>query len=319
MISIVIPTRNRKKDLQECLLSIAKMDGVDVDYEVIVVDNGSSDGTNKLCEEFEKKINNFRYFYDEHPGLHVGRNIGFEQSEGEIVAYLDDDVIVSDTWLKGLAQAFETSMNIVLVGGNNIPLFEGKKPYWIRGLYRRGNQNRILEDYSCIEFKGKARDINPFFVFGCNFAIRRNILLETKGFCPDGMPDNYLYYRGNGESYVSKYVQEKKGYIAWFSPDATVYHKVPKERLTHEYVRKIAYRSGISYSYSKLREKEEAELLEFIKRGVPKRGVWQTQLNYQKKVAFFEGVLFHYNRYCTDNSIREWVHREDYLGQNKYF
>ena len=73
-----------------------------------------------MAKAFQGKIKNFRYFYDARPGLHVGRNKGLLKSRGELVGYLDDDVILFPNWINAVIDAFEDE-KIVRLGGSVIP------------------------------------------------------------------------------------------------------------------------------------------------------------------------------------------------------
>ena len=116
MISVIIPTRNRCKSLNRTLESIEKCKYDDL-YEIIVVDNGSSDATHSVCEKKKKNLP-IRYIYDERPGLHVGRNVGYQQSKGEILVYLDDDVILQEQFLQTVSEYMNTEEKIGLLTGN---------------------------------------------------------------------------------------------------------------------------------------------------------------------------------------------------------
>lgn len=107
ILSIVIPTKNREDLLRKALESIEKQPANQDIFEVIIIDNGSTDGTRDVAKTYKRKIKNFRYFYDARPGLHVGRNRGLLESEGELVGYLDDDVILFPNWINTVLEAFE--------------------------------------------------------------------------------------------------------------------------------------------------------------------------------------------------------------------
>lgn len=319
MVSVIIPTRNRCIDLAECLESVFSQSVSPSEYEVIVIDNGSTDGTRKLCDELRDIYSNMSYYYDANPGLHVGRNTGIQKSNGDVLAFLDDDVIVSPTWMKGIIFGFGTSEEIALIGGNDAPLFQGDVPDWINKLFVLDKKSncRLLVDYSCIEFGGTNREIDPYYVFGCNFAVRKEIVLKAGGFCPDGMPKEFAKYRGSGESYISEFVKEN-GYEAWFFSDVSVEHKVSKERMNIEYIKGIAYRSGISYSYSKIREGKRKDIEKYLKRRFINM-ISKSRLDMIKKREFYKGVLFHFSSYDNSLSLQEWVHRKNYMGENMYF
>lgn len=320
-ISVVIPTRNRAAYLEKFFLSLEKQTLSMEKYEVILVDNGSTDETKYVCGKWSDKIINFRYIYDSHPGLHVGRNIGYQQSSAEIIVFADDDIIATETWLEAIVDGFERYPDAVLIGGSDIPQFEKSPPQWVDSLWQTGMEGRdekVLVDYSCILLGECEKEISPYYVFGCNFAIRRWVLDRTHGFHPDGMPDDFLCYRGDGESFVSQYII-RNGLKTYFIPGASVYHCVPAQRMDFEYIGKVAYRTGISEAYMVLRAGKVTDL---------QRGVWKKRLKlllrrrrlkhfeYMKEREQIMGNEFLLKQYRDSESVREWIHREDYLGQN---
>ena len=115
-LSIVIPTRNRAAFLGKVLESVAKQPADPDIFEVLVIDNGSTDETKDVAKGFHGKIKNFRYFYDARPGLHVGRNKGLLKSRGELVGYLDDDVILFPNWINTVLKAFEDEETMGMEG-----------------------------------------------------------------------------------------------------------------------------------------------------------------------------------------------------------
>jgi glucosyl-dolichyl phosphate glucuronosyltransferase len=98
MISVIIPTRNRAELLRAALLSLSLQTLPPEDFEVLVVDNGSTDHTKKVVNGFNGLMH-LRYFFDPTPGLHVGRHRGLREASGEILVYGDDDIEALPTWL----------------------------------------------------------------------------------------------------------------------------------------------------------------------------------------------------------------------------
>ena len=88
-ISIIIPIYNQEKYLEDCLESVKNQD-LDK-YEVILIDDGSTDNSKMICETFVKKNNNFRYFYQQNAGLGAARNTGLSYAKGKYVLFLDSD------------------------------------------------------------------------------------------------------------------------------------------------------------------------------------------------------------------------------------
>ena len=133
-ISIIIPTRNRARFLADTLASL-KAAAKKYPTEIIIIDNGSTDNTREISIQF---INTSslpcRYIYEPTPGLHVGRNLGAQLAQGEILAYLDDDVFVDPDWLTGIQDAFTNYPELTLLGGPCIPHWEGQPPQWILDL-----------------------------------------------------------------------------------------------------------------------------------------------------------------------------------------
>jgi len=94
-VSVIIPTYNRKDILCLTLLGIIQQDYPKDKYEIIVVDDGSDDGTNKLVKGFIKKYNFIKYIYQDKEGYRVAlaRNLGGKQAKGEILIFLDNDIV----------------------------------------------------------------------------------------------------------------------------------------------------------------------------------------------------------------------------------
>src|SRR5262245_4848008 len=135
-ISIIIPTRNRADTLLNTLASVTTVVSSSHPAEIIIVDNGSVDDTARICRETRQRFpkHNWRYFYDETPGLLTGRHLGVRESQTEILAFLDDDVLLTNTWLEALGDAF-SDPNVMLIGGPARPSYEVEPPTWLAGLW----------------------------------------------------------------------------------------------------------------------------------------------------------------------------------------
>lgn len=348
-LSLIIPTRNRANYLVGALESISRQSYPQDLFEIVIVDNGSTDNTKAVCDACLIKLPNLRYYYDTTPGLHIGRHFGMRHARSDILVYADDDIAAFPPWLEAIAESFEDT-ETVLVGGKTLPKFESEPPDWLLYMWRtNGNGSKILGYLSLLDLGEKQKEISPQYVFGCNFSIRKSVLLESGGFHPDAFPQNLIHFRGDGESYVSNYIQSKK-LTTIYNPKASVYHWVPKTRMTVEYFCRRAYNQGISDSYTAFRKNHETSsilsknvialkvrcAMNSILDRVKEESVAEISSMIWKKVkandrsedphlyrirrkidlAYKAGFAFHQKMVKEDAKVREWVLRENYFGTN---
>lgn len=106
-LSIVIPAYNAEKYITECLNSIVKQDCDN--YELIVVDDGSSDNTGKICDKYEKCFNQVNIFHTKNNGVSSARNFGLEKAKGEYVWFVDSDDLVMPNSVKTISALLDKS------------------------------------------------------------------------------------------------------------------------------------------------------------------------------------------------------------------
>lgn len=109
-ISIVIPTYNRKPILEKCLRALEKQQLTDdkiSQYEVILVDDGSTDGTLEWLEQYRSELSHVYPFSQEHLGPAAARNLGVEKAKGDIIIFIDSDLVVTEKFLQSHADALE--------------------------------------------------------------------------------------------------------------------------------------------------------------------------------------------------------------------
>ncbi|MFM6818533.1 MAG: glycosyltransferase family 2 protein, partial [Dolichospermum sp.] len=200
-ISVIIPTRNRANLLEKFLLSLKNQTLAISSYEVVIIDNGSTDYTKSLVEKYIPIITNLKYIFEPNPGLHSGRHRGFLESQGEILVYGDDDIEVFPQWLETIYHSFQENPDVAMIGGKNLPQFESNPPSWLEKMWQPNQSGeQILGYLSILNLGDEVKFVSPYYIFGCNFAIRRSILETARGFHPDGMPQELIKYRGDGES-----------------------------------------------------------------------------------------------------------------------
>ena len=326
MLCVIIPTRNRANLLAAALDSLTRQTLDQSEFEVVVVDNGSIDHTAQVVDQYRAKLLNLRGIYAPEPGLHTGRHTGMKAAQGDILVFADDDIEALPTWLASIKEAFSDE-NVAMVGGNNLPMFLEPPPRWLLKMWqgkKQGQDKKLLPALSIIEFSRHQREIPPHLIWGCNFSIRKDVLLAAGGFHPDGMPGDLIRFRGDGETHVSDYVKSS-GMQSVFHAGATVYHKVTPERMTPEYFRKRGFNQGVSDSYTALRNQKKLDTQ--IRRGIFRRAVgWgfrklqyimkDSEVRYaldQQQLGYSEGYAYHQKVYLEDSEVREWVHQERYF------
>jgi len=126
-VSVIIPTYNRKQLLSELLDSLYQQTLAHDLYEVIVVSDGSKDGTDKYMDEMQMKHENLRYLQQMNQGPATARNKGAALAISEIIAFTDDDCLVSPDWLENIVKTFEQK-SILGIQGRTTTYRELKTP-----------------------------------------------------------------------------------------------------------------------------------------------------------------------------------------------
>jgi glycosyltransferase involved in cell wall biosynthesis len=312
MISVIIPTINRSAHLQNTLSSLASQQ-FDDEFEVLVIDNGSSDNTKDVVEEFQDRFTHLKYFFEAKPGLHEARHRGLRESNFDILAFIDDDIEAFPEWLDGIRESFRDE-KVGLAGGNNLPLYEQDPPPWVQSLWTSNNDGLFMTHFSLLNFGEETKEVHPHFVFGCNFVIRKNLLIKMGGFHPDGMPPKLLKYRGDGEAYVAEQVQAL-GYKTLFNPRISIHHAVPASRMTIDYLKKRAYAEGITRSYIDIRYKRQtpAGLLSKLRKVLRQTITLAKPIDHAVLRSFQQGYTFHQEELKKDRELLAWVTKESYL------
>jgi GT2 family glycosyltransferase len=195
-ITIIVCTYNGRRTIGECCQEFHKLDYPN--KEVIIVDDGSTDGTYKIVGQ-----NGFRVIRTENAGLSAARNLGLEAASGEIVAYIDDDAYPDPHWLKYLAITFLTT-DCAGAGGPNIPPpGDGKTAACIANA--PGGPMHIL-----------ISDREAEHLPGCNMAFRRDHLKAIGGFD--------VRFRAAGDDVDVCWRIQERGWWLAFSPGAVVWH-----------------------------------------------------------------------------------------------
>ena len=333
MVSIIIPTVNRAALLLQTLQSIADLNTDVALFEVIVVDNCSCDNTKQTVEAFKLKNQNLSvfYFFEEIPGLLSARHKGFFEAKGDILAFIDDDVILTQNWLNAIIETLNVRTDISLLTGPTLPKYEEIPPVWLDYFWTEDIRGKHCGWLSLMDFGNQIKEIDAIFVWGLNFIIRKESLISLQGFNPDNVPANYQIFQGDGETGLA-IKAKKNNFKALYNPEVKLYHVVPRERLTHEYFEKRAFYQGVANSFTMLKnnsleisEISQTSIFKKIKRkifktiGITKQNILPLEIIDLKEKLLSkekEGFQFHREAYQNNALVKIWVEKENYLDYN---
>jgi GT2 family glycosyltransferase len=196
-VSVVVCSYNAERTMEPCLASLERLNYPD--YEVIVVNDGSTDRTLEIAQRFSY----CRIISQPNMGLSVARNVGAEAATGEIVAYTDSDCVADPDWLTYLVAKMENAQ-LVACGGPNFPPPENSLVPAAVAVSPGGPTHVLLSD-----------DVAEH-IAGCNMAFRRDVLLRMGGFDP--------IYRAAGDDVDICWRFQDAGYTIGFSAAAVVWH-----------------------------------------------------------------------------------------------
>lgn len=229
LVSVVVCTYNRQDMLPDCLISLLHQTFNPAQYEVIVVNNNSSDNTERIAQEFVQGHANFHLITERKQGLSHARNTGYAEAHGEYVAFIDDDARAPDNWLE-IAAKIIAEHHPDIFGGPVNALFEGQPPEWYRESYgRRGDM-------------GETGFITEGFIVGTNIFFRKGLLEEYGGFDPElGMKGDSVGYHEE-TALVYKAFSEKRR--VYYSGDLVVADLLPAYKHSLAFFMYARYKAG---------------------------------------------------------------------------
>jgi glucosyl-dolichyl phosphate glucuronosyltransferase len=300
-VSVNICTYNRQHLLQTALESVLSQQADGLRYEVIVVDNNSTDDTRQVIESFiARGATNLRYLFERRQGLSYARNTGVAAARSPIVAFTDDDVQVAPDWVATIKRTLHDHPEIECVGGKVIPHWPSTPPDW---LTHEHWAPLAIVDYGQKPFYVNAG--HQLCLLTANMAIRKQTLQRVGGFMPDlQRVENSIGSMEDHELLLRLWNVQAQGL---YVPELVVCSAIASNRLTKRYHRRWRFGHGGFYALARIEEFERSRSGFFL--GVPHhlcrsasldavgwlahviRGDWNHAFTFETRLRFFAGFL----------------------------
>lgn len=232
-VSVVIPTRNRSDSLVRLLQSLRhsrRLDGILL--EVIVVDNGSTDGTARVLQEAGASWPLLRVLYEGRAGKNFALNMGMRQTKGGILCLMDDDIVLDPGWLQALVVDYQESG------------YDALQPRVLPGTGPCGEpaQASRLYEYNIpvIDYGDSLKELRG--LTGVIMSFRRDVM-EKAGLFDERLPASGYH----GDTDLSRRIREA-GFSIGYTPHVVAYHELNPNRYGAAYARLSQYRKGLSRS-----------------------------------------------------------------------
>lgn len=162
-ISVIIPVYNSEKYIRECLDSVLSQ--TYSDFEVLIINDGSTDISGEICEEYAKKDLRISVFHKENGGVSSARNLGLEKAQGEWISFLDSDDWISNDYFKCFKEDIPNKIDWIFL---NIHKNRGFPEMAVQTIFPKEiiNRDKFLQNYT----------VHPHFFGPCAKFFRRQII-----------------------------------------------------------------------------------------------------------------------------------------------
>lgn len=237
-ITVAICAWNEADVLADAVASVMNQSLPEHEYDVVVVDNRSTDGTGRILEELRGVYGRrFRSCREEQPGLSYARNRALVEAKAPLVAFIDADALAEPAWLAAIVESFADRERVGAVGGPVRIRWDRPRPHWW--------DDRLGEAMNEFQPHDKPRKLEyPHYPYGTNLAVRVSAVRDLGGFDAGlGRCGSNLCAGEDGELCLRL---ERAGWEVRFVPDALVHHRTIASRLRRRYILKRAFNHGRS-------------------------------------------------------------------------
>ena len=268
-ITVCICTYNRAERLSVTLESLSALHiEPGLSWELLLIDNNSSDNTRSVSEKFIGRLP-LRYVFEPKQGLSNARNRAVMECRSDILLFTDDDVVVEPSWLNEFTEAARRFPETDYFGGRVLPHWPNGRPAWLRdepmpllsGLFVWYDLGQDTRPYTHTEL----------LPYGASFALRRRLFEHLEPFRTDLGVSGNTPGRGEEAEYLSR--GRSAGYQGVYVGKAVCHHWVDPIRLTLAYMYRFGVQKGIAEVAIKGRQNSGGTLFEEMSYGV--KGLFQ--------------------------------------------
>jgi glucosyl-dolichyl phosphate glucuronosyltransferase len=236
-LTVAICTWNRSELLRQTMQSLVGMrPAKHYDWDLLVVNNNCTDATEEVLSEFLSRLP-LRRIFEAQPGLSNARNAAVRAATGDYILWTDDDVLVSEDWLSGYADAIRRWPGAAFFGGPVLPWFAVPPPEWLTRSW-----STVRTAFAVRELGDEAFAFNDQLLpFGANYAVRTSV---QRAFEYDPQLGRVKKDLASGEETKVLKSLLSHGHTGFWVPPASVRHYLPQERLTLRYLRRYYSAEG---------------------------------------------------------------------------
>ncbi|HET7568447.1 MAG TPA: glycosyltransferase family A protein [Gaiellaceae bacterium] len=243
--TIVVPTRDNAAVVEETVRSVLA-DGSALERELVVVDNGSRDDTGERVERLAAGAPfPVRLVREPEPGSSPARNAGVAAAQGELILFVDDDVLVADGWADALAAPFSDPA-VGLVGGRILPLWPAEPEPWLNGPH---STRLTLHDFGPDD-RALAPDELPVTA---NLGVRASLLAGLEHPFPLALGNHGPRSFGQEDYHLVRLVRAT--HEVRYAAGAVVHHRISRERMTLHWMRGTFFDMGVGLARSEREER----------------------------------------------------------------
>ena len=318
--SIIMAAYNRKDILVKAIEKIMEMDYPKANYEIIVGDNNSTDGTPQKMKEFSVKNKtkmNLKYLIEKRKGNIYARHSAVKHATGKYLVFCDDDCFVEKNWLSEIERVFNKFPQIGLLGTRIEILWNKTPPSWIK------KYQSYLGEISGSE--GVTIKETGLLVNSGSMAIPRELFKTIKGTNPEQVDD---FYVGDGETGLCKKLHRLKIPIAFTNDTFVCHYQTVEKNASESDIARRSYNNGISVAYNEsviLKKDTLDETIEYERQVKKERVIkfWKYLTKDSRRklsfdLNFIRGKIEYLNALKSNTALIKSMSLNDWIYDEKY-